>query len=80
MPSYANFLKDMCTNKKKLMDVKKVVLTEQCSAILMYKLPLKKKDLGSFTISCTFGNYDFKRDLIDLGARFNLCCILLFRG
>ena len=80
MPSYAKNLKDMCTNKKKLVDFKKVVLTEQCSAILLYKLPLKKKDLGSFTISCTFGNSDFKCALIDLGASFNLCRIMLFRG
>lgn len=80
MSSYANFFKDMFTNKKKHVDFEKVVLTEQCNAISLHKLPLKKKDLGSFTFSCTFGISDFKRALIDLGASFNLCRILLFRG
>ncbi|XP_050133206.1 uncharacterized protein LOC126609301 [Malus sylvestris] len=31
IPSYAKFLKDVCTKKKKLVDFEKVILTEQCS-------------------------------------------------
>ncbi|KAL6276924.1 hypothetical protein ACE6H2_020525 [Prunus campanulata] len=34
IPSYAKFLKDICTKKKKLMDFEKVILTEQCSAVV----------------------------------------------
>ncbi|CAN6688514.1 unnamed protein product [Malus baccata var. baccata] len=34
----------------------KIVLTEQCIAVLLHELPPKKKDPGSFTISCTIGN------------------------
>ena len=79
IPSYAKFLKDVCTHKKKLVDFEKVILTEQCSAVLLHKLPPKKKDPGSFTISCTIGNSDFKRALIDLGASINLMPYSVFQ-
>ncbi|XP_070667588.1 uncharacterized protein [Malus domestica] len=79
IPSYAKFFKDVCTHKKKLMDFEKVILTEQCSAVLLHKLPPKKKDPGSFTISCTIGNSDFKRDLVDLGASINLMPYYVFQ-
>ena len=52
MPSYAKFLKEIL-KKKKLKDFETVRLNEECSTILLNKLPLKLKDLGSFTISCT---------------------------
>ncbi|XP_050150532.1 uncharacterized protein LOC126625497 [Malus sylvestris] len=52
IPSYAKFLKELCSKKKKFLEYKKVILTEQCSAVLLHKLPPKKKDPGSFTISC----------------------------
>ncbi|KAM1579695.1 hypothetical protein ACFX1Z_041107 [Malus domestica] len=52
IPSYAKFLNELCSKKKKFLEYEKVILTEQCSAVLLHKLPPKKKDLGSFTISC----------------------------
>ncbi|XP_070682385.1 uncharacterized protein [Malus domestica] len=79
IPSYAKFLKDVCTKKKKLVDFEKVILTEQCSAVLLHKLPPKKKDPGSFTISCTIGNCDFSSALIDLGAGVNLMPYSVFK-
>ncbi|XP_070667558.1 uncharacterized protein [Malus domestica] len=79
IPSYAKFLKDVCTKKKKLGDSEKVILTEQCSAVLLHKLPPKKKDPGSFTISCTIGNCDFSSALIDLGASVNLMPYSVFK-
>ncbi|KAM1159091.1 hypothetical protein ACFX19_032875 [Malus domestica] len=79
IPSYAKFLKDVCTKKKKLVDSEKVILTEQCSAVLLHKLPPKKKDPGSFTISCTIGNCDFSSALIDLGASVNLMPYSVFK-
>ena len=78
IPFYAKFLKDVCTKKKKLVETEKIVLTEQCSAFLLHKLPPKKKDPGSFTISCTIGNSDFKSALIDLGASVNLMPFFCF--
>ncbi|KAM2536095.1 hypothetical protein TB1_021574 [Malus domestica] len=79
IPSYAKFLKDVCTKKKKLVDSEKVILTEQCSAVLLHKLPPKKQDSGSFTISCTIGSSHFKRALIDLGASINLMPFSVFQ-
>ncbi|CAL8112410.1 unnamed protein product [Prunus armeniaca] len=79
IPSYAKFLKDVCTKKKKFVDFEKVILTEQCSAVLLHKLPPKKQDPGSFTISCTIGNSNFKRALIDLGANINLMPFSVFQ-
>ncbi|XP_048426877.1 uncharacterized protein LOC125471053 [Pyrus x bretschneideri] len=79
IPSYVKFLKDVCTKKKKLLDSEKVIITEQCSAVLLHKLPPKKKDSGSFTISCTIGNCDFSSALIDLGASVNLIPYSIFK-
>ncbi|CAN6712238.1 unnamed protein product [Malus baccata var. baccata] len=79
IPSYAKFLKDVCTKKKKLVDFEKVILTEQCSVVLLHKLPPKKQDPGSFTFSCTIGNSNFKRALIDLGASINLMPFSVFQ-
>ncbi|CAL2252689.1 unnamed protein product [Prunus armeniaca] len=79
IPSYAKFLKEVCSSKKKLSDLEKVILTEQCSAVLLHKLPPKKKDPGSFNISCTIGNSNFKSALIDLGASINLMPFSVFQ-
>ncbi|XP_073030676.1 uncharacterized protein [Primulina eburnea] len=48
MPSYAKFLKDILTKKRKIVDFKTVKLSEECSAILQNKLPPKLKDPGKF--------------------------------
>ncbi|CAN6680231.1 unnamed protein product [Malus baccata var. baccata] len=69
----------MSQPKKKLVDSEKVILTEQCSAVLLHKLPPKKKDPWSFTISCTIGNCDFCSALIDLGASVNLMPYSVFK-
>ena len=45
VPAYAKFLKDICTIKKGLGIEKKAFLTEQVSAIIQCKNPVKYKDL-----------------------------------
>ena len=72
MPSYAKFLKEILGNKRKLEDYETVKLNEECSTIILNKLPPKLKDLGSFTIPCTIGNCHFDKVLCDLGASINL--------
>ncbi|XP_073031141.1 uncharacterized protein [Primulina eburnea] len=47
MPSYAKFLKEMLSNKRKLVDFETVRLSEECSTILQNKLPPKAKDPGA---------------------------------
>nr|XP_011463572.1 PREDICTED: LOW QUALITY PROTEIN: uncharacterized protein LOC101311565 [Fragaria vesca subsp. vesca] len=68
VPSYAKFLKDLCTLKRKTNVPKKAFLTEQVSSIIQRKSPVKYKDPGNPTISCTIGDNHFKRALLDLGA------------
>ena len=72
VPTYANFLKDMCTVKKGLGIDKKAFLTEQVSAIIQSKTPVKYKDPGSPIISVNIGGTCIDKALLDLGASVNL--------
>ena len=79
MPSYAKFLKDILSKKRRLEDYETVMLTEECSAIIQKKLPSKLQDPGSFTIPCNIGNVEFIKALCDLGASINLMPLSIFR-
>ena len=72
VPTYAKFLKDLCTVKKGLSIEKKAFLTEQVSAIIQSKTPVKYKDPGSPTISVNIGGTSIDKALLDLGASVNL--------
>ena len=72
VPAYAKFLKDLCTIKKGLGIEKKAFLTEQVSAIIQSKYPVKYKDPGSPTISVNIGGNCIAKSLLDLGASVNL--------
>ena len=72
MPLYAKFLKEVLSKKRKIAEKGIVNLTATCSAIIQQKLPAKMKDLGSFTIPCSIGKYEFKKALCDSGANINL--------
>ncbi|XP_039118013.1 uncharacterized protein LOC120253863 [Dioscorea cayenensis subsp. rotundata] len=72
MPSYAMFMKEILSNKRKLKDYETI-------AILQKKLPPKLKDPGSFTIPCSIGNMVFERALCDLGASINLMPLSIFK-
>ncbi|KAJ8771861.1 hypothetical protein K2173_027038 [Erythroxylum novogranatense] len=60
MPTYAKFLKEILSNKRRLEEYATVALTEESSAILQNKLPPKLQDPGSFSA------------LSDLGASVSL--------
>jgi len=49
VPTYAKFLKGLCTHKRwtRAITLKKVFLTEQVNSILQHSLPPKLKDLGA---------------------------------
>ena len=72
VPAYAKFLKDLCTIKKGLGIEKKAFLTEQVSAIIQSKNPVKYKDPGSPTISVNIGGNCIDKSLLDLEASVNL--------
>jgi hypothetical protein len=72
VPSYAKFLKDLVTIKRKINGPKKAYLTKQVNSILQCKLPIKYKDPGCPTISCMTGVNQINGALLDLGASVNL--------
>nr|CAD40055.3 OSJNBa0085C10.7 [Oryza sativa Japonica Group]CAE03729.2 OSJNBa0021F22.23 [Oryza sativa Japonica Group] len=68
VPTYACYLKDILNNKRPLPTTEVVKLTEQCSNVILHKLPEKKKDPGCPTITCSIGAQQFDQALCDLGA------------
>ncbi|KAK8499726.1 hypothetical protein V6N12_041630 [Hibiscus sabdariffa] len=50
----------------------KAAATEACLAMMHNKVPAKRTDPGSFTISCSIGNNYFGKALCDPGAIINL--------
>ncbi|KAL9368337.1 hypothetical protein Peur_039536 [Populus x canadensis] len=80
VPSYAKFLKDLCTVKRKLNMKKKAFLAEQVSVILQNNNALKYKDPGCPTISCFIGEHKIERALLDLGASVNLLPYSVFQS
>ncbi|XP_023746777.1 uncharacterized protein LOC111894924 [Lactuca sativa] len=79
MPKYAKFLKELLTNRRKMEEVKEVVLNENCSAAMLNKLPKKKGDPGSLTLPCQFGNLATIHALADSGASVNLMPYSFFK-
>jgi hypothetical protein len=79
-PSYAKFLKDLCTVKRKLNVKKKVFLAEQVSACLQNNNALKYKDSGCPTISCFIGEHKIERAFLDLGTSVNLLPYSVFQS
>ncbi|KAL6313198.1 hypothetical protein AAG906_016800 [Vitis piasezkii] len=67
VPTYAKFLKDLCTVKRGLNVTKQAFLTEQVSAIIQCKSPIKYKDPGCPTISVNIGGTQVEKALLDLG-------------
>ncbi|KAM1569365.1 hypothetical protein ACFX10_034489 [Malus domestica] len=72
VPRYAKFLKELCTNRRRISTKEVVKVSENVSAILQRKLPPKCKDPGSFTIPCVIGNSRFESAMLDLGASINV--------
>ena len=72
VPTYAKFLKDLCTVKRGLNVNKKAFLTEQVSTIIECKTPVKYKNPGCPTISVNIGGISVEKALLDLGASVNL--------
>ena len=79
MPSYAKFLKDILSKKKKITEYETIALTEGCSALVTNKLPPKQKGPGSFTISCSIGGKEVGKALCDLGASINIIPLSVFK-
>jgi len=71
MPTYAKFMKELLTKKRKFNDQEIVELEAGCNAIIQKSLPQKSRDPGSFTLLVTIGNLTVGNALLDLGASIN---------
>ncbi|KAJ1700987.1 hypothetical protein LUZ63_000766 [Rhynchospora breviuscula] len=72
VPIYAKFLKELCTGKRSLEELKTVVLTDRSSEALKSKMPPKLEDPGRFALTCVIGNAIIKQALCDMGASVSL--------
>nr|GEU66454.1 reverse transcriptase domain-containing protein [Tanacetum cinerariifolium] len=79
MPKFASTIKSLLMNKDKLFELAKVPLNENCSAMLLKKLPKNLGDLGKFLIPCDFPGMEVCHALADLGASINLMPLSIWK-
>nr|GEX49365.1 hypothetical protein [Tanacetum cinerariifolium] len=72
MPKFAPMFKKLLNNKNRLIELTKTPLNENCSAVVLKKLPEKLGDPGRFLIPCDFSEFDNCLALADLEASINL--------
>nr|GEY59051.1 hypothetical protein [Tanacetum cinerariifolium] len=66
----------LLSNKEKLLELVNTPLNENCSAVILKKLPEKLRDPGKFLIPCGFIKIKCK-SLANLGANINLMPLLM---
>nr|GEY23648.1 DNA-directed DNA polymerase [Tanacetum cinerariifolium] len=69
----------LLNNKDKLIELTKTPLNENCSAVVLKKLPEKLGDPGCFLIPCDFTGLDKCLALADLGASINLMPLSIWK-
>ncbi|GJT28748.1 reverse transcriptase domain-containing protein [Tanacetum coccineum] len=79
MPRFAPTIKSLLINKEKLLELAKIPLNENCSAMLLKKLPEKLGDPDKFLIPCNFSGMDVCHALADLGASINLMPLSIWK-
>nr|GEZ46354.1 reverse transcriptase domain-containing protein [Tanacetum cinerariifolium] len=71
-------LKSLLSNKEKLLELANTPLNENCSAVILKKLPEKLGDPGKFLIPCGFSELKCKA-LADLGVSINLTALSVWK-
>ncbi|GKD70000.1 reverse transcriptase domain-containing protein [Tanacetum coccineum] len=79
MPRFAPTIKSLLMNKEKLLELAKIPLNKNYSAMLLKKLPKKLGDPGKFLIPCDFPGMDVCHALSDLGASINLMPLSIWK-
>nr|GEZ33655.1 DNA-directed DNA polymerase [Tanacetum cinerariifolium] len=79
MPKFASMFKKLLNNKDKLIELTKMPLNENCSAVVLKKLPEKLGDPGRFLIPCDFSEFDNCLALADLGASINIMPLSIWK-
>nr|GEU72120.1 reverse transcriptase domain-containing protein [Tanacetum cinerariifolium] len=79
MPKFAPMFKNFLNNKDKLIKLTKTPLNENCSVVVLKKLPEKLGDPGRFLIPCDFSEFDNFLALANLGASINLMPLSIWK-
>ncbi|GKA11967.1 reverse transcriptase domain-containing protein [Tanacetum coccineum] len=79
MPRFAPTIRDLLMNKEKLLELVKIPLNKNCSAMLLKKLPEKLGDPGKFLILCEFPGMEICYALANLGASINLMPLSIWK-
>ncbi|GJU99472.1 hypothetical protein Tco_1328743 [Tanacetum coccineum] len=79
MPRFAPTIRNLLMNKEKLLELAKIPLNKNCSAMLLKKLPEKLGDPDKFLIPCDFPRMDVCHALADLGASINLMPLSIWK-
>nr|GEX22390.1 reverse transcriptase domain-containing protein [Tanacetum cinerariifolium] len=79
IPKFASTINSLLTNKDKLFELAKIPLNENCSAMLLIKLPEKLGDPGKFLIPCDFPGMDVCHALVDLDTSINLMPLSIWK-
>ncbi|GJT66569.1 reverse transcriptase domain-containing protein [Tanacetum coccineum] len=79
MPKFASTLKALTGNKEKLSEMARTPLNEQCSAVILNKLPEKLGDPDKFLIPCDFPGMEECLALANLGASINLMLLSVWK-
>ncbi|GJZ78337.1 reverse transcriptase domain-containing protein [Tanacetum coccineum] len=79
MPKFYSMFKSLLNNKEKLFDLAKTPVNENCSAVILKKLPEKLGDPGKFLIPCNFLEIVECLALADLGASINLMPLSIWK-
>nr|GFA25505.1 reverse transcriptase domain-containing protein [Tanacetum cinerariifolium] len=79
MPKFAPMFKKLLDKKEKLIELTKTPLNENCSAVVLKKLPKKLGDPGRFLFLCDFTGLDNCLALADLGASINLMPLSIWK-
>ncbi|CAM8902092.1 unnamed protein product [Rhodiola kirilowii] len=72
IPTYAQFMNEILTGKRKIDGTENVAMSEECSAATNQPMPPKLQDSGSFSIPCDIGGFPVCRALCDLGASVSI--------
>ncbi|GJR94019.1 reverse transcriptase domain-containing protein [Tanacetum coccineum] len=79
MTRFVPTIKSLLMNKEKLLELAKIPLNENCSAMLLKKLPEKIGDPDKFLIPCNFSGIDVCHTLADLGTSINLMPLSIWK-
>nr|GEV39763.1 reverse transcriptase domain-containing protein [Tanacetum cinerariifolium] len=79
MPKFALMFKSLLNNKEKFFDLSMTLVNENCSTVILKKLPEKLGDPDKFLIPCDFPELDECLALADLGTSINLMPLSIWR-